>query len=89
MKLTQEQLEQIRGMEEAEITPKHTGWKRIMRFNRWQNYGKDRLYYAFIDYGRNGQQRNYSKGKGYIDLQTGSVEAPPADRRLIKNLLEA
>jgi len=87
MKLTQGQTQKLAEMGEAEIAPKQTGWTSKIRFNRWQNYGKDRLYYSFSHTNRHGKPVGHSKGKGYIDLQTGEVEAPPNDRRIIKSLV--
>jgi hypothetical protein len=87
MKLTQEQIQAINKMQEVKIAPKHTGWRSVIRFNRWEKYGHVRLYYSFAHYDRNGQMRNSSKGKGYIDLNSGEVKAPPSDKILIKKAL--
>jgi hypothetical protein len=89
MKLTSEQAQELIEMQEAEVNPKHTGWTRKIRFNRWTKYGKDRLYYSITDYDRKGKNRNHYTGKGYIDLQSGEVTAPPSERIMLKGLIEA
>jgi hypothetical protein len=87
MKLTKEQVQELIEKGQAEIPAKHTGWTSTIRFNRWTKYGKDRLYYSFSHTNRHGKPSGHSKGKGFINVQTGEVEAPPSDRGLIRNLV--
>ena len=71
-----------------EIAPKQTGWKSTITFKLWEKYGKSRLYYSFQHYNRQGRPAGRNDGKGYIDLDSGEIKAPPSDRRIIKKLLE-
>lgn len=79
-------MEQLIGTHE--IAPKHTGWKRTISFHLWENYGKRRLYYSFREYNRQGRPAGHNQGQGYIDLDSGEIEAPPSDRIIIRKLLQ-
>jgi len=87
MKLTQEQMEQLKQIGRMEIPPKHTGWMSYIDFRPWEGHGLKRLYYNFSHYNRDGRPSGHSQGKGFIDLNTGEVQAPPSDKRLIRKIL--
>ena len=84
--LSQKQIEKMIAIEEAEINAKYSGGSSKIKFNRWQKYGKDRLYYSFQHVTKSGNFKHH-KGNGYIDLETGEVSAPPSDCVIIKKLV--
>jgi len=70
------------------IPSKYAGGKSEISFSLWEKSGKSRLYYSFRHYNRRGRPAGSSQGKGYIDLETGEIVAPPSDRIIIRRLLE-
>ena len=80
-------MEQLAGTNHK-IPSKYPGGKSEISFSLWEKYGKRRIYYSFWHYNRRGKPAGSSQGKGYIDLGTSEIIAPPSDRIIIRRLLE-
>lgn len=72
-----------------QIASKYAGGKSEISFRLWENYGQRRLYYSFQHYNRQGRPTGHNQGKGYIDLDSGEIVAPPSDRIVIRKLVGA
>ena len=75
--------------ETREVPSKYAGGRTEVRFSLWEKYGKSRLYYSFQHYDRHGRPTGHHEGRGYIDLESGEIVAPPSDRIMIRKLVEA